>query len=418
MDAGVFAMNTETATVERSSSSPRWIVFGLCWLGGIFAGMDANLFSLVLPQAVSELVHSTDRTVISQIGSSFVSLFLCGWMLGGMLFGIFSDRYGRITAMACSVAVYSLFTGIAGIVESPWQMAVCRFLTGLGVGGEMLCISVYLAEVWPTRSRALALGALITSYQVGVLLSGVIAQLFAEWRAAFLVCSLPIMLCGIVYRYLSESPVWLASQTNQIERVKPTPFDAANRRNLLIGSLAFGGLLIAYWASLAWIPTWIQDLLNGTSSGHEKNTATILHALCAIVGCMVAGPLVTRFGRLPVIATSFAGALITSALMFLTHTVFSQAIYWEHSALGLFVGLAQATMYIYLPELFATEVRATSVGFCLNCGRMVTAVAVLFMGALVPWFGGYSQAMLTFACFYVAGFIPCLLGKETGHLPK
>ena len=75
--------------------------------------------------------------------------------------------------------------------------------------------------------------------------------------------------------------------------------------------------------------------------------------------------------------------------------------------------MAQAVLYIYLPELFPAAIRASAVGFCLNCGRLVTAVAVLFIGLLVPLLGGYAYALFAFACLYLAGVGAGLLGKET-----
>lgn len=74
-------------------------------------------------------------------------------------------------------------------------------------------------------------------------------------------------------------------------------------------------------------------------------------------------------------------------------------------------------MYIYLPELFPTEIRATAVGFCLNLGRATKAIAVLFVGLLVVFFGSYSQALMAFACLYLMALIVSLMGKNTQELP-
>jgi MFS family permease len=81
--------------------------------------------------------------------------------------------------------------------------------------------------------------------------------------------------------------------------------------------------------------------------------------------------------------------------------------------LGFFIGLLQAVMYIYLPELFPTRVRATAVGFCLNAGRFSAAIAALKVGALVAFFGGYPQALMAFSVPYLVGCLAAWMGRET-----
>lgn len=401
---------------DGSVTTYQWMVFAICWLSGIFAGMNANLFSLMLPQAVQEVGGTMDRAAVSQIGSYILSLFLIGWMSGGLIMGMVGDRFGRVKAMTISILLYSVSTAMASFAETSWFLAFCRLLTGIGVGGCMLSISVMLTENWPSKSRAIAIGALITSYQVGVFLSGVISTFIPHWREAFAIGAIPTVLAFVSQTKLREPKEWL----NKVQKEKASfllhiksLFGAEHKRNVIVGSMAFGGLLVGYWASIAWVPTWIQDIVESSSSGSEKSTATMFHAFAAIGGCFFAGWLANRCGRLPVILISCAGAFIVSAWMFLGFSEFSTAIYWLHGLLGAFIGIAQAVLYIYLPELFPTSIRATAVGFCLNCGRLVTAVAVLFVGLLVPLLGGYAFALFSFACVYLVAVGSSLIGNET-----
>lgn len=424
VSANLFKVEKQGAQNQQLSAS-QLMIFVVCWLGGICAGMAANLFNLMLPHAMQELGNTLDRTIVSQLGSHILFIFLLGWTTGGIVIGMISDRYGRVKAMFLSITLYAIFTGISSLVTAPWQLAICRFFTGIGIGGEMVCISVILAECWPSRSRAVAIGALITSYQVGVFLSGIVCNLFQDWRSAFAFGTLPIVLAILIPFIMKESEKWknnrlLQKQNGSFARKSKLGildpfkqiFSAEQRKNLLIGSLAFGTLLVGYWASVAWIPTWIQDLIEG-EMGQEKNIATIYHGLAAVIGCVIAGPFANRFGRIPTIIISFAGAFFTSIGMFWSNETFTSAIYWQNGLLGLFIGMAQAIMYIYLPELFPTAIRATAVGFCLNLGRIATAIAVLFIGLLVPFLGGYSQALITFACLYLIGASAIAFARET-----
>jgi MFS family permease len=410
-------------TTSKGKVKAPWLVFILCWLGGSFAGMEASLFSVTLPQVIPELTQSYERAMIVQMGSYVLFAFLMGWIVGGILFGIIGDRFGRVKAMAACILLYSGFTGLAALATEPWHFVVCRFFVGVGVGGEMLSISVLLSESWPSRSRAVAVGVLITSYQLGVFLAGMVGALFSEWRVVFGIGALPLLLAIAVLTMLQEPQKWRDAQAQKVPNSSPflkrnfahftTLFSPQLRRNVWVGSIAFGGMSIGYWASAAWIPTWIQDLLGADATGQEKYWATMYHATAAILGCCIAGFLVNSYGRIPTIMAAFCGAFLTSAWMFLGDTHFSSMIYVQYTVLGLFVGLIQASLYIYLPELFPTLIRATAVGFCMNISRIFTGIAVLFVSLLVPVLGGYANALMTFSCIYVMGMGILYVGNET-----
>lgn len=422
------AAETSGNTLALKAAPPLWegvtryhlLVFLGCWMGGIFDGMDSNLFSVMLPNAIQDLAGSVEKSVVSSIGAQVTAVFLLGWMLGGILFGWMGDRLGRVKAMVFSILLYALFTGAAGFAQDPFQLGVCRFLTGLGIGGELVTIATMLSETWPERTRAIAVGSLITSYQVGVLLSGVITSYVHDWRYVFFIGALPALLAIVLRLKMREPEKWLEDQARQqATQADVSPlrdiFKPQHRLQVLVGSVTFGALLIGYWGSLSFIPTWIQDLIGPHALGTEKSIATIYHALGAIAGCVLAGILANALGRRLTIMISAAGSFGMSAVLFLTNTSFTPAIYWQDALLGLFIGILQAVLYIYLPELFPTRLRATAVGFCLNAGRLSTAIAVFFVGTLVAFFGGYAQALLAFSAAYLIGLLAAFAGRETRH---
>ena len=387
--------------------SYRFMVLGVCWLAGAFAGMDANLFSVMLKSIMAEMGGTSGQVTNLGLATYAISSFLFGWMAGGIFMGMASDRYGRAKMLSISILFYACATGLTAAVDNLSALILCRFITGLGVGGTMVGISVFLSETWGTSSRAVALSILITSYQVGVLLSGVAAHVMPEWRHAFLSGALPAILAIVVFQLFQE-PV---SHNPTVDALIQS--HDSTRKNVWLGAIIFGSLLVGYWASLTWIPTWLQELLGSEASGNEKNVATMIHALCAIAGCFLAGPLSDVLGRRPVMLISYAGALITSLWMFLGHQGFSPLLYAHFGALGFFIGMAQAVMYIYLPELFPKASRATCVGICLNAGRLVTVFAVLCMGAMLHWFGGYMEALCAFATVYIVGIGFAWIAPET-----
>ncbi|MCX5920104.1 MAG: MFS transporter [Candidatus Melainabacteria bacterium] len=420
--------------IATSGGQTKWYLFWVflgCWLGGIFDGMDSSLMHIVLPDAVGELVgKSVGTAVTSQVASWVSTLFLLGWMLGGIIFGRLGDTLGRVKAMVFSILLYSLFTGLCGFAHSWQELAAYRFLTGVGIGGELVSIATFLSEVWPKKTKAIAIGCLLTSYQVGVFLAGGLNFLLHDWRQVFFVGALPALLVLFLRLFLKESPLWVATQEAHAHTellvdesgdpiAPPTLWqtlqEKGQMRSIVVGSLAFTGLLVGYWASLAWIPMWIHSLENVPANA--KSLATMVQGSVAILGCLMGGPLCDWLGRRWAIALGGIGCFGASAWLFLGHSgAFSPSVYWGSGVLGFFIGLLQSSLYIYLPELFETKIRATATGTCLNLGRLVTAIAVLFMGVVVLGLGGYGNAAFAFGFSYLVGSLAMIWAKETKHL--
>jgi MFS family permease len=209
-------------------------------------------------------------------------------------------------------------------------------------------------------------------------------------------------------------------------------FQPTHAKSLIVGGIAFGGLLVGYWASLAWIPLWIQDLLQNTGTGQERGIATMYQGLAAVIGCGMAGFLSDWIGRRATIIGAALGCLLASGLLFLGNTAFSTAVYWEVALLGYFIGVMQSVMYIYLPELFPTLIRASATGFCLNVGRLTTAIAVFYVGDLIhivgqqelatrffgnPRLSDYGVAAFLFALAYLGSVGAAIFGSETQGKP-
>ncbi|MBO9542025.1 MFS transporter [bacterium] len=384
--------------------------FLACWLGGVFDGLDSTVMAMAMPQALGELLGGAGPAVVGLVGGWISSAFLLGWMLGGLGFGYLGDRIGRVKAMVISVGLYSVFTGLAGFSPN-WQvLLVCRFLTGIGVGGELVAITTYLSEVWPERSRAIAVGALITSYSTGVFLAGALHYRIHDWRLLFMVGALPALLAVLLRWGLREPERWQA-QRGAPGRLLKHLLAPEHRKGLLVGAVAYTSLLVGYWGTLAWVPTWAQALPG--SPAEVRSLVTLWNGVGSIVGCLLAGVLAQALGRRKGLMLGFAGAFGAAFWLFAGHGAFSPRVYAATAMLGLCLGLTQAGLSVYLPELFPTAIRGSAAGFCLNVGRLVTAIAVLGVGPLVALFGGFGPMALVFAGIFWVGLVAAWLGTET-----
>ena len=96
--------------------------------------------------------------MVTDYGGYATMIFMIGWAIGGLFFGVLGDRIGRARTMLLTILVYSAFTGLSALSWDVWSFAFFRFLTGLGVGGEFAVGVSLVAEVIPDRARPYALG--------------------------------------------------------------------------------------------------------------------------------------------------------------------------------------------------------------------------------------------------------------------
>ncbi len=411
----------------------QWVVLLVCYAGGMFDGLDSSLFTLILKPAVSELLGTQDVVAISGKGIIIGVLFLLGWTAGGMIFGILGDKIGRVKALSLSILIYALFTGLCGVAQTWEQLALFRFITALGIGGELIVGTTLLAESWPEKYRTRAVGFLTTAYQAGYCLVGAMSLGMgyllgtANWRYLFFLGALPALIIMVIRRRVEEPERWQALEQQrksaEATHVEAGFFDLFKRthlRNTLVASTFTGALLIAYWASTFWIPTWIHQLLPNTDPFREKSITMLLIGGFAVFGCIWAGYLAEQVGRRWTVVLANAGYLAASIGLFGLNSEFSNAIYLWSAALGVFVGMNIAICYIYVPELFPTRLRATGTGFCFNLGRIAAAIGLVFSGQLIQFFGGsYAQAALSLSYILVlAIFIVALAPETKGQLLK
>src|SRR6516165_6980689 len=158
----------------------QWLVLLVAWLGWVFDSMDATIYALVLHPALYDLLGGRAHGEVSQeaigwYGGIIFSIFLVGWAVGGVAFGVLADRVGRTRVLVWTILIYAIFTGLAALSRTWWELAVFRFITALGIGGEWAAGAALVAEVWPESVRAKAAGLLQSAWAAGFLLAAVIS---------------------------------------------------------------------------------------------------------------------------------------------------------------------------------------------------------------------------------------------------
>ena len=413
----------------------QWLVLLVAWLGWVFDSMDATIYAIVLHPALEELLRTSvadglvSHEVIGWYGGLIFSIFLIGWAVGGVLFGIVADYFGRTKTLIITILVYSLFTGLAALSDTWWHLAIYRFVTALGIGGEWAAGAVIVAEVWPEEKRAKAAGILQSAWAAGFFLAAAINLLLQSysWRVLFLVGILPAFMSLFIFMWVEEPDRWVKSRSQELlsgagRRVKLLDLFKGNllRPTLVGSSLAFVAVF-GLWGATNWVPTLVRELPDLQGLDRAVQSTYVSYAIMALnlgalVGYFCFGPMADRFGRRPIFAVMFAGSLVMLPITFQTPHTYAHVLLLL-PVLGFFNNGIFSGFPIYLPELYPTSLRATGAGFCFNAGRILASTGPFLTGFLVTSLGSFGRAASAVALIYLVGLAILPFAPETRGRP-
>ena len=364
--------------------------------GWLFDCMDQRIFILSREPALREVLGAgaTDA-MVKAWGGWATAVMMIAWATGGIIFGMMSDRWGRVKTMVVTLLIYSGFTGLSGMAHSGYEFLFYRFLVGLGVGGMFGAATTLVAESVPARFRAIALGSLqalsACGNIIGSLLSTQIRPGQADfwhgmsgWRIMFFVGVLPALLVVPMIFVLREPERWkeakrrAAEGLDQGKRFGSIPDLLRHpvwRRNLLVGvCLGLAGMA-GLWGIGFFSPELISTALKGEPQkviDVVRGYGTALQDVGSFCGMMTFTVVATLLGRRPAFAGAFSLCLIVTIFVFNSLRSGADA-YWMLPMMG-FAHLSVFGGYsIYFPEIFPTRLRGTGVGFCYNTVRYLAA---------------------------------------------
>jgi MFS family permease len=419
---------------RRGITPYQWLVLFVAWLGWVFDAMDATIYAIVLHPALHELLAGgavagpVSDQAIGWYGGLIFSIFLIGWAIGGISFGIVADHLGRTKTLIATILIYAIFTGLAALSQEWWHLAVYRFLTALGIGGEWAAGAAIVAETWPEEKRAKAAGILQSAWAVGFFLAAIANLLLKDhgWRTLFLVGVLPAFVALLVRWWVKEPDRWVRAHDHDMS-ARAGLFHLAElfapslRRATWIGSILAFVAVFGLWGATNWVPTLIRGLpdLQGENAAALAQyvsyaiMALNLGALCGYIGF---GPMADRFGRRPIFGLMCAGSLIMLPLVYLMPRTYLEFLVLL-PILGFFNNGIFSGFPIYLPELYPTRLRATGAGFCFNAGRVLASASPFLTGTLVAALGSFNKAAATIALIYLLGLAVLPFAPETKGKP-
>lgn len=226
----------------------QWLALAIASLGWVFDVFEGQIIVASMSEAMNALLpKGTPPQEVSFYLHVTLAAFLVGGALGGVVFGMLSDRIGRTRTMIFTILVYSLFTCVSAFAQNWWQLALMRCLVGAGVGGEWAVAAALVAEVFPKAARARSLGIFHASSVLGTYLA-VAAGLWIVtkgdngWRWGFAIGAVPAVLTLFIRWGLREPESWQHAREQaargagrQLGRFSEL-FTAELRRNTLVGA--------------------------------------------------------------------------------------------------------------------------------------------------------------------------------------
>lgn len=415
----------------------QWFVFIVCCMAWDLDCMDQQLFVLARDPAIAALVNKpTGDPEVGKLGGYATAVFMIGWAVGGIAFGILGDRLGRVKTLTITIGLYALFTGLSALSTGVEDFMLYRFLTGLGVGGAFAAAVVLLAETVPDAARPYVLGlfqassvigncgaALISMYLGGLQKDGAFAGMWLNpWRIMFLIGILPGILLVFVQLTLREPAKWVALRDAERAGVRPPPWKAFFgtlvgllttspwSRRAVLGLILTGAGVVGLWGIGFFAPRLTQLALEATLKsegfdgpalageiGRWRGITSLVQNAGSFLGIFAFSWVTGIFGRRPTFALFFVLAAIATSYTF-WHLQTRDDIFWMIPIMGfcqlaLFGGFA-----IYLPELFPTRYRSTGTSFCYNAGRLIAATGPFTLAQLQSTvFAGYGAEAFRYA---------------------
>jgi MFS family permease len=408
---------------EGGGASARLILLTLlaAWLGWGFDVFDGLLFSYVGPPTLHALVPGASSVEVTAWLGRLNAVFLVGWGAGGILFGRFTDRFGRTRTLLATMLLYAFATAACAACRSLPPFIACRVLASLGIGGEWAAGAALVAEVVSEGARPIAGALLYTASPAGMFVASKVTRFVVEgtfakdpdgWRWAFLLGLVPAVFAFAIRALVEEPGRWKEHRAEPARLAEL--FAPALRRRTVTGLLVAAVALVGWWGILSFIPKlarqWCVEaqVADVAARVDGANDGFILGG---IVGTLLTVPLAMYAGRKITFALYFVGALAASWV------AFGMSLPLDSRLRALFlVGLTVFGVFglfpFWLPELFPTRLRGTGSGFCYNTGRFVTAGLVYGVAELQGRVG-LTRSVLAVSGVYVVGLLVLPFAVET-----
>lgn len=402
----------------------RWKIMWASIIGYAMDGLDVLILSFAMAAIVSEFGLTLGE------GGMIATYTLIGTVLGGYIFGIFADWWGRVHTFSLTIIIFSIFTGACAFADNAVHLDILRFLAGLGLGGEYGIGMTLVSETWPGAKRARATAGVAMGWQAGAVLAAILAAVVLPdygWRGLFLVGVLPALLAAWARHGIKEPPMWvkrkemkkalqarkdagekLTAEEEQLTEAKKFPLahlfaDKKTTITTIALTIMTSVQNFGYYGIMVWLPMILlkeHGLTTKSMSGWM-----IVTVIGMIAGIFVFGWLCDRLGRKkPYLLFYVCAAAMVYIYVNLGTPI---ALLFGGAFLGFFCNGMMAGYGTLLSENYTTDARSTAQNFIFNTGRAVGGFAPVIIGTIAQT-NGFNTAFVLLSAVYLAAAVNVL----------
>lgn len=354
---------------------------------------DLIIFSIVRIQSFQDI--GVPQELMRSKGEFVLNMQMGGLLLGGLIWGIIADKYGRIKVLFGSILLYSLANIYNGFVQDVNTYAIIRFIAGIGLAGELGAGITLVSESMPKGKRGYGTMIVAGVGVLGAILAYYVSEWF-DWRTAYFVGGGMGLLLLLMRVGTFESGLFAhtASQQHVEKGSLKLLFRSKERIVRYIYCLCIG------------LPIWFVVGILVTQSpeiGKALGAPVILSAgkgvmftyLGISIGDFFAGLLAQWLkSRRKVVFICQILVVLTSIAYLTSQGISEERFMWLAFLMGLGVGY-WATFVTIAAEQFGTNLRATVATTAPNFVRGALIPSTILYGFLVNQFGIITAAILT-----------------------
>jgi putative MFS transporter len=383
------------------------------WVAGLgyFVDMfDLTLFGVVRVQSLVAMGYEAGSPELLAAGVKLYNLQMIGMMVGGLFWGILGDKKGRLSVLFGSILIYSLGNLANAFVSTFELYAVCRFLTGLGLAGELGAAVTLVAEQLPKEKRGLG-----TTFVATLGLSGAVAAslfgMYLDWRAAYILGGCMGLALLFTRFKMSDSSIFHKAETSGIKRGNISLLFKPSRLKIYVACILIGAPI---YLATGILMTFSPELTQGLGiEGVIAPLALLYGTIGLTIGDMASG-LLSQFLRARKLALYICllGAAVFTSVYLFTPGLGAQGVYWICFGIGIFLGY-WAVLVTVAAEQFGTNIRATVATSVPNFVRGTAVIATTAFLALKGSMGAQQAAVTVAVTIFLLAFASVSLLKET-----